>query len=136
MMFGKTRIPPRDGCLAKVSNRCKSTLVREVTQNLRSFVEMEKTYRRTTNIATLCWSVLRLWGRVITHEHVQFAKKQINKHLKASQTVWIKQLSGLMNLKFISEGNEQKTIAEVVLHSFYSTFKNHRGAAETHKYSL
>ena len=60
--FGTTKTLPRAGCLAKLSNQGRRTLVREVTKNLMvtltelqsSSVEMGEPSRRTT-------STTRIW---------------------------------------------------------------------------
>ena len=61
ILKGTTKILPRAGCLAKLSNRGRSALVREVTKNpmvtltelQRSSVEMGEPSRRTTISAAL-----------------------------------------------------------------------------------
>src|SRR4029434_5907630 len=65
--FGATRTLPRAGRPAKLSNRCRKALEREVTTNWkvpqdelqRSCVEMGETSRRTTFTATKPRSVLQ-----------------------------------------------------------------------------
>ena len=56
--FGTTKTLPRAGCLAKLSNRGRRDLVREVTKNpmvtlTELSVEMEEASRRTTISAAL-----------------------------------------------------------------------------------
>ncbi|KAK3528615.1 hypothetical protein QTP70_005344 [Hemibagrus guttatus] len=97
--FGITRTPPRAGCPAKLSDRGRRALVREVTKNpmvtlkeLQCFsVERGETSRRTTISAVLYQS--GLYGRVTRQKpllskrhmtvHLEFAKR----HLKDSQTM-------------------------------------------------
>ena len=103
--FGTTKTLPRAGCPAKLSNRGRRALVREVTKNpmvtltelQSSSVEIEEPSRRTTISAALHLS--GLYGRVARHKpllskrhmtaRLEFAKRhlQFSHHKKQNSLV-------------------------------------------------
>ena len=88
--FGTTRTLPRAGRPAKLSNRGRRALVREVTKNpmvtlaelQRSCVEMGETSRRTTITATLHRS--GLYGRVARRKPLLSER-----HMKAHRILFL-----------------------------------------------
>uniref|UniRef100_A0AAZ3RLV9 Transposase Tc1-like domain-containing protein n=1 Tax=Oncorhynchus tshawytscha TaxID=74940 RepID=A0AAZ3RLV9_ONCTS len=102
--FGTTKTLHRAGHLAKLSNRGRRALVREVTKNpmvtltepQSSFVEMGEPSRRTTISATLHQS--GLYGRVVRREpflskrhmtsRLEFAKRHIKDSQMRNKILW------------------------------------------------
>ena len=81
--YGTTQTLPRAGCLTKLSNWARRTLVREVTKNpiatltelQRSLAETGEHAGRTTISAALHKS--RLYGRVARWKPLKFAKRDV-----------------------------------------------------------
>jgi hypothetical protein len=98
-MFGTAKNLPRAGCLAKLSNRGRRALVREVTKNpmvtlkelKSSSVEMREPSRRTTISAAFHQS--GLYGRVamrkplLSKRHMTASLEFSKRHLKDSHTM-------------------------------------------------
>ena len=88
--FGTTKTLPRAGRLAKLSNRGRRALVRDVTKNpmvtltelQRTFVEMGEPSRRTTISVALHQS--GLYGRV-ARQKLLLSKRHMTAHLECAK---------------------------------------------------
>ena len=95
--FETTKTLPRAGCQAKLTNRGRRSLVREVTKNpmvtlielQSSSVEMGEPYTRTTISAALHQSGLygsgARWKPVLSKRHMTARLEFAKRHLKDSQ---------------------------------------------------
>ena len=124
--FGTTKTLPRAGCLAKLSDRGRRALVRELTKNpmvtltelMSSSVEMEEPYRRTTISAAVHQSCL--YGRVARRKpllskrhmtaHLEFAKRHL-KTLRPTRFCGLikPRLNSLALIKSVTSGGNLAT---------------------------